>query len=69
MAVYKRGNVWWMSFQLNGDHVQKSTKCKNKRDAESFERAYRTQLAKGEVGLKPKPEIPGFTNAVKDYLA
>lgn len=68
MAVYKRGAIWWMSFQLDGKHVQKSTKLKNKRDAEAYERAYRTQLAMGDVGLKERPEAPPFDEAVKEFL-
>lgn len=69
MAIYKRGDVWWMDFRFEGTHVQKSTKLKNKREAESYERAYRTQLAKGEVGLEKKPELPGFDIAMADFLA
>lgn len=69
MALYKRGKTWWMNFWFDGVHVQKSTKCKNKRDAETVERAYQTQLAKGEVGIEPKKRAPGFRLAVKEYLA
>lgn len=69
MAIYKRGDVWWMDFRFEGTHVQKSTKLKNKREAESYERAYRTQLAKGEVGLEKKPELPGFDIAMAEFLA
>jgi site-specific recombinase XerD len=69
MAIYKRGQVWWMSFQLENNHVQKSTKCKNKRDAETVERAYRTQLAKGEVGLEDKKPVPTFLAAMTAFLA
>ncbi len=69
MAIYKRGDVWWMDFRFEGKHVQKSTKLKNKREAEAYERAFRTQLAKGEVGLKKKPELPGFDTAMADFLA
>jgi len=69
MALYKRGKTWWMNFWFDGIHVQKTTKCKNKRDAETVERAYQTQLAKGEVGIEPKKKIPTFRQAVKDYLA
>lgn len=69
MAIYKRGQVWWMNFQFNGKRIQESTKCKNKRDAETVERAYRTQLAKGEVGIIDKPDAPNFEMAMKDYLA
>lgn len=68
MALYKRGNVWWMSFQIDGEHVQRSTKCKNKRDAEAVERAFRTQLAKGEVGIKAKPVVPSFSLAMAEFL-
>lgn len=68
MSLYKRGKVWWMNFFIDGQHVQKSTKCKNKRDAEEVERAYRTQIAKREVGINPKVTAPGFPVAVQDFL-
>jgi hypothetical protein len=69
MALYKRGKTWWMSFNFNGKHIQKSTKTKNKRDADTIERAYRTQLAKGEVGIETKPDAPTFKSAMTDFLA
>lgn len=69
MALYKRGKTWWMSFNFNGKHIQKSTKTTNKRDAETIERAYRTQLAKGEVGIETKPDAPPFKSAMTDFLA
>jgi integrase len=71
MSLYKRGGTWWMNFWVGNIHVQRSTKCKNKRDAESIERAYRTQLAKGEVNLN-EPEkmlVPTFGEAVANFLA
>ena len=68
MALYKHGKTWWMSFQYKHQHVQKSTKCQNKRDAETVERAYRTQLAKGEVGIIAKPVAPDFSGAVDGFL-
>lgn len=58
-----------MSFQLNGRHVQRSTKLSNKREAETYERPYRTQLAKGEVGFEPKIEVPTFDSAIVEFLA
>ena len=58
MSLYKRGGVWWMNFWIDDYHVQKTTKCTNKRDAAEVERAYRTQLAKGEVGLEAKKPLP-----------
>ena len=68
MSLYKRGNVWWMNFWFDGQHVQRTTRCKNKRDAETVERAYQTQLAKGEVGIEPKKKAPNFKEAVADFL-
>lgn len=68
MALYKRGKTWWMSFQYEQRHIQKSTKCQNKRDAETVERAFRTQLAKGEVGIDAKLDAPAFSKAVEDFL-
>lgn len=69
MVVYKRGDVWWMNFWVENTHVQRSTKLKNKREAEAFERAFRTQLAKGEVGLEKKPDLPSFDAAMEEFLA
>ncbi|REJ77959.1 MAG: site-specific integrase [Acidobacteria bacterium] len=69
MAVGKRGKYFHMYFTFQGQRVQKSTRCTNKREAEEIERAYRTQLAKGEVGLGTKKRIPKFEEAVADYLA
>ena len=67
MALYKRGKTWWMSFIFNGDRIQITTKCTNIRDAETVERAYRTQLAKGEVGVKAKKQAPTFKGAMKEF--
>ncbi len=69
MAIYKRGKTWWMSFNFNGKHVQRSTKTRVKRDAETIERAFRTQLAKGEVGIETKPDAPTFKGGMTDFLA
>ncbi|HEX8748500.1 MAG TPA: site-specific integrase [Pyrinomonadaceae bacterium] len=57
-----------MNFWIDDYHVQKTTKCTNKRDAADVERAYRTQLAKGEVGLEAKKPVPRFSAAMKDFL-
>ena len=51
MAIFKRGKIYWFHFVFNGEHIQKSTKQSNMRVAVQMESAYRTKLAKGEVGL------------------
>ena len=53
MAVYKRGQTYWYTFVWNGRRVQRSTKQGNRKAAIDIESAYRTALAKGEVGLAP----------------
>src|SRR5258708_1407158 len=70
MALYKRPDSrnWWMKFYFDGELVQQSTKCSNKRDAATVEGAYRTQLALGKIGIKPKPKAPTFKQAVEDFL-
>ena len=70
MALYKRPNskFWWMKFTFGGELVQQSTKVANKRDAGTIESAYRTQLALGKIGIKPKAKAPAFKQAAEDYL-
>lgn len=61
MACYRRGRVWWYSFCYNGEHVQESTKQRNLQVARQIEAARRTQLAKGEVGIKDLPKAERLT--------
>ena len=70
MALYKRpdSKFWWMKFYFDGELVQQTTRCSNKRDAGTVESAYRTQLALGKIGIKQKPKAPTFKQAVDDFL-
>ncbi|HKD64602.1 MAG TPA: site-specific integrase [Candidatus Acidoferrales bacterium] len=57
MSVFKRGRVYWFEFVFNGERIQRSTKQLNRQVAVDIESAFRTSLAKGEVGIKePKQE-------------
>lgn len=71
MAIYKRpgSRYFWAKFYFDGQLHQFSTKCKNKRDAETVESAFRTELALGKVGIKPKKDAPIFEKAADDFLA
>ncbi len=72
MALYKRANskFWWLDFEFEGKRHQLSTKCRNKRDAEKYEAAYRTQLANDKVDLKPKrSDVPTFEEAAINFLS
>jgi integrase len=57
MSLFKRGSIWWFTFQFNGRRIQRSSKVENRRVAEDIERAFRTNLARGEVDL-PDPDEP-----------
>jgi integrase len=53
MSIYKRGNTYWFTFIFDGRRIQRSTKQRNRKAAVDIESAYRTALAKGEVGIAP----------------
>ncbi len=64
--VYKRGDVWWYKFAWRGELIRESTKQGNKRTAEQIESARKTQLAKGEVGIKERKAAPTLARAIED---
>jgi hypothetical protein len=51
MGLSKRGGVYWYEFWHSGRRYRKSTGVANQRVAGDIERAFRTALAKGEVGI------------------
>jgi len=73
MNIYKReeSGPYWFRFNYKGQRIRKSSGVYNKQDAKDIASAYRTKLAKGEVGIE-KPEepepIPKFSQAMKDFL-
>ncbi len=52
------GNVWWYRFTWKGEAIRESTKQTNKRVAEQIEAAHKTSLAKGEVGIRDRVQVP-----------
>jgi integrase len=60
MSVYKqpKSRYWWYKFTWNDDLIRKSTKQTNRRVAQQMEAAHRTSLAKGEVGIREKKQVP-----------
>ena len=72
MAVFKRGKVYWMEFVFKGERIRKSTGVSNKNTAGEIERAYRTRLAKGEVGIEekePAPKLKDFAPRFREAIA
>lgn len=58
MSIYKRGRIYWYKFMWNGEVVRESTRQANDRVARQMEAAHRTSLAKGEVGIRERAEVP-----------
>jgi len=69
MSIFKRGSVYWYHFLFNSEHVQRSTKQGNPRTARQMEAAYRTKLAKGEVGIEERRVAPMFSDLAKRFIA
>jgi integrase len=70
-VIFKRGKVYWFEFRFGGERIQRSTKQGNKNLARDIEAAYRTKLAKGEVGIeerRPVPTLAGFKQRFLDEI-
>jgi integrase len=60
MAIYKRGDIYHYEFVFKGRRIRESTHQGNQNVARNMESARRTALAKGEVGILDRPEVPTF---------
>jgi integrase len=74
MRIYKPKNssVWIYEFVYKGKKYHRTTKMKNRRDAQEVANAVYTALVKGELGIGPPKQVPTlrefrseFINAVK----
>ncbi len=54
MSVYKRGDVWWVRFQRDGQPIRKSSGSSVKRVAEQFERELKEEYARQKRGGRPR---------------
>jgi integrase len=68
MSIFRRGNVYWYHFVFNGEHIQKSTKQSNRKEARQIEAAYKTALAKGEVGILKKVPAPSLREFAQRFI-
>lgn len=66
MSIFKRGNVYWFHFLYDGQHVQRSTKQGNPRTARQIVAAFRTALAKGDVGITERKPVPTLADYIED---
>lgn len=68
MAIFKRGSVYYFEFVYGGRRYCRSTKVKNERVAAEIERAFRTALAKGDVGIVERKKVPTFQEFSKTFM-
>jgi integrase len=68
MRLFKRGSFYWFEFVYDGARYQRSTRVKNRNIAADIASAFRTSLAKGDVGITDRKRVPGFKTACKDFL-
>jgi integrase len=68
MSVFKRGGIYWFEFWHHGRRYRRSTGVKNCRAAEDIERAFRTALNKGEVGITERKTVPHFRTGMSAFL-
>jgi integrase len=64
MSIFKRGRIYWYKFTFNGLAIRESTRQTNQHTARQMESAHRTSLAKGEVGIREKKNVPTLTDFI-----
>lgn len=69
MGLFKRGGIYWYEFWFENIRYRKSTGVANQRVAGEIERAFRTALAKGEVGITERKLVPKFRKAMVEFLS
>jgi integrase len=57
-VIYRRGKKYWYRFMWDGKLIRESTKQGNDKIARQMEAAHKTNLAKGEVGIRDKKPVP-----------
>ena len=68
--IYKRGKhgIYWYEFMWKGVRVRKSTGQRNPRVSRQIESAHKTSLAKGEVGIRDRKQVPTFQEFSDQFL-
>jgi integrase len=69
MAIYRRGKIWWYSFEFQGRRVQKSSGFTNKTAALRAEAKRRSDLLERRAGFTQKKLAPKFEEQVEKFLA
>jgi integrase len=68
MAIYRRGKIWWYSFEFQGRRVQESSGFTNKKRAIDAESIRRAKLLERRAGLSQLKLAPKFEEHVEKFL-
>ena len=68
MGLYKRNNVWWMSFTYQGKQIRESTEVSTKATAEKIYFKTMTRIAEGKWLEKLPGEEKTFKELIQKYL-
>jgi integrase len=69
VSVYKRGDVWWYKFTINGQRIRESAKSNSKTVAKGAELARRRELEQAYNHIPKRERVPLFSNAADLWLA
>jgi integrase len=69
MAIYRRGKVWWYSFEFQGRRVQASSGFRNQKKAIDAAAIRRTELLERRAGLSQKKLAPKIEEHVEKFLS
>jgi hypothetical protein len=69
MALYRRGKIWWYSFQFQSRRIQESTGFTNKTAALRVEAKRKADLLDRRAGFTKAKLAPKFDDQVDKFLA
>jgi integrase len=69
MALFKRGEVWWMRFSYQGRNVRRSTEVQDRRLAEKIYHRVMTQIAEGKWFDRQLGQDKTVRELMERYLA
>ena len=69
MSLFKRGNVWWSYFFIDGVRHQQSTETANKKQAETIEQKLKEEVTARRFGLVQADPHMKFGEVAAKFIA
>lgn len=68
MGLYKRGDVWWISYTYDGEQVRESSHTKSKKYAEKLLAKRQAAIFEGRYDFQDIKPSPRFSDYADEYL-